>query len=134
MKKIYIGTFVIILLLASAAGYYKFQKKLTIKPVFHPSATQPITETDELSQEQESFNKDAADIEKMDQDNSLAGLDQDLALISGEQTPSDNVSLNALENELNSEISAFSSDSKELDGISNDMSLSSLDTELNTIK
>lgn len=139
MKKIYIGVIVLLLLLASVIGYRKFQKRAATSPSYQAvQTTQTTSEADELSQEQESFNQDANELEGIEKDASLDNLDQDLTDMSGTSTSSntkvDTAYLESLEKDLGSEISTFSTDSQDLEGINGDTALSALDSELSVIK
>lgn len=138
MKKIYIGVIILLLLLVSAISYRKFQKIAAVPSKNTPTENQTSSEADELSQEQESFNQDANELESMEKDASLDNLDQDLADMSGTEASSNNkidtAYLESLEKDLGSEISAFSADSQDLEGINGDTALSALDSELSVIK
>ncbi|MBU3925160.1 MAG: hypothetical protein V1732_02000 [Patescibacteria group bacterium] len=153
MKKMYVGI-VALLLVAVVAGvsYRQFHRGGVKNNV---AITLPGEETNELVKNQEDLAQDILDLEGMAADDeSLNNVNQDLADISGEQINNnellntnkaskasdinasktiDVAYLETLESNFGLEIAGFSSDSRDLEGISGDTSLSSLDSELGGI-
>jgi hypothetical protein len=142
MKKMYVGA-IVLLLMAVVVGI-SFRQSHRGKIANDIAVTLPVQETNELVQGQESLAQDDIDLEEMAKtDENLESINQDLADISGEPADekeplSSNKAVNVayletLESDLVSDLASLSSDTQDLEGMNNDTSLNTLDSELGGI-
>jgi hypothetical protein len=137
-QKVYIGITVAVLALLVVGGiYWQSQKqKIAVSPI-----------ESEVSFEEQSLEQDIADLEELEQDKSLANLEQDLSEIAKEDvsatpgkkpvTPGKKIDITSIENlesELFLELSSLSNDLSDLEGgFINDTSLDDLDSGLSGV-
>ncbi len=135
MKKIYIGVGILALVLVIGLGVFWQSKKVAVSPTVSPLEQ-------EVATEEESLDKDIAELEGINQDTSLDTLEEDSTGIAEETTPTapvsgtkkiDIASIENLESELDVELSSFTTDFSELEGIESDASFDNLDTGLSGI-
>lgn len=117
MKKIYIGLWVLVLVVLVIGGIYWQSQKAAISPI-----------EKELTVEE-----DIAELEELEKDASLENLEQDLTDITEEVPAVETASLENTETELGFELSDFSNDLSDLKGFESDISLDNLDTGLSNV-
>lgn len=127
-QKIYAG--VAVLLLVLGAGLIYQQSRRGADDVASSIERQ-------ASQDEETFDKELADLESMDKDASLNDLDGDLADISGESESSGGgVELALIENmdaDFATDMGNFTKELSEFDSLNSDTALDNLDSGLSTI-
>ena len=124
-KKTFIWISLIIIISLVITGYYwiRLKKKWTLK------------ETLQLENELTEIKKDISELEELATDTPLENLDNDLIELSEskESKKLPEVSLEDLENELESELNNLSNDINELNELGNDSSLDNLDSSLSNL-
>lgn len=143
MKKMYVGivALLLVIVVAGISSRHRGGNDVTVNL--------PVKEVNKLAADQEVLGKDITELEAMAADEEFLGsIDEDMAGISEEQTESNsNVSptgnktgkpvnvayLDDLEKDFGSEITSFTGDSQDLEGISGDTSLNVMDSDLGGI-
>lgn len=131
MNKKLAGLLAVLLVVALGSVYFWQQKS------GQDAITQKFAATDiEFDQD---ITDDIDDIEYIAQDTSLDNLETELAMINENDIPSpgktaaDSVSLDALDAELSYSLDSLSGDFNDIEGVTNDMSLDSIDSGLSGI-
>lgn len=131
MNKKLAGLLAVLLVVALGSVYFWQQKS------GQDAVTQKFAATDiEFGQD---ITNDIDDIEYIAQDTSLDNLETELAMINENDMPStgktviDSASLDALDTELSYSLDSLSGDFNDIEGVTNDMSLDSIDSGLSGI-
>lgn len=130
-KKFIIGLILVLAVILIAVGIYWQSRKVAISPI-----------ESEIAAEEKSFEQDITELEKLEGDVSLEGLEKDLSDIAEEEVVSEAptvptkkieiASIENLTNELEVELGSFSNDLDDLGGLEGDASLDNLDSGLSS--
>ncbi len=129
-KKVYVTLAVAVIIALFVGGYFFwFSPKDEISPI-----------PNKIASEETLLNEDFADLEGMNEDNSLQNLDEDLAKLTEEVTEEDMTpdtetiveiaSLEGLDDELVLELDGFNTDLSDLNNFEQDSSLGDFDSDL----
>jgi hypothetical protein len=146
MNKIYIGFGILVLIILAIVGIYWQSQKVVITPAERDQKVVITPAEKELTAEEESLSQDITELQGIDEDHSLEGLEQDLSEAAEESlavpttkgNPTtkgkkiETASIESLESELSSELRSFSNDLNDLGGFESDTSLD-MDTGLSSV-